>query len=166
VSRGQGTRGAILVEFWFAFVPLFTIFLCLCELTRYFTTREVAVHAASIAVRSCAVIDRVNPGPDLGLNGKSEEVRAAVLEALGPWHENGSGNLSLEDVQCKGTGDPADPHHPDEVTVQLWYRCSIPIARELVCERHGAVHLKRVTVRDRFPHQGARYVADEKGEDF
>src|SRR5262245_43112129 len=55
VSFGDA-RGAVMVEFLIAFLPVFSLFLCLLQLGLLFAVRLVVEHAATNAARAAAVI--------------------------------------------------------------------------------------------------------------
>lgn len=168
----KATRGAVFVEFLIAFMPLMTIFLSLCELTRYAATRVAVQHAAGIGARACAVT--MNPNPTSGaLDGSEADVDKAVKYALSPWTGSAisigsfnvplrSGILKLDAATCTTSANEADPHGQDKVTVSGQYKCSIPIAKTLVCS--GGT--KDISVTSSYPHQGANYKIGSVGPDY
>ena len=50
----RDVRGAVYVEFLIAFLPVYTMFLCLIQLGLLFTVRLVVDHAAENAARAAA----------------------------------------------------------------------------------------------------------------
>jgi Flp pilus assembly protein TadG len=168
------TRGAVFVEFLIAFMPLMTIFLSLCELTRYSAARVAVQHAAGIGARACAVTGK--PNPTYGnLDGTEADVNTAVQYALKPWTGSAlnvpglninvpirGATLSVDAATCTTAATNADPYGTDQVTVTASYTCVIPIAKTLVCSG-GA---KNISITSSYPHQGANYKLGSVGPDY
>ena len=82
-------RGAVYVEFLVAFVPLFILFLAICQYALLMVGKLVVQHAASAAVRSAIVVLEDDPkhyggAPRGHYQGKSRpRSDAALLELLG-----------------------------------------------------------------------------------
>lgn len=169
----RDTRGAVFVEFLIAFMPLMTIFLSLCELTRYSAARVAVQHAAGIGARACAVTGDPNPTAGPALDGSKADVDTAVQYALKPWTgaaiSIGNFNLpvrgatlKVDPADCTTAASNADPYGSDTVTVKATYKCSVPIAKALVCSGGS----KQISVTSSYPHQGATYKISSPGPDY
>jgi hypothetical protein len=77
----KGTEGAVFVEFLIAFLPVFTMFLCMVQLGLLFAVRLVVEHAAVNCARSAAVIIADEPGPYQG--GSVEAVHSVLPSPKG-----------------------------------------------------------------------------------
>src|SRR6187200_1400797 len=79
-------RGAVLVEFIVAFLPLMTVFAFFMQLEQMATASLVLKHAAVVGARAAAVIANENRNtPDAADSNNRDVVERAVREALGPW---------------------------------------------------------------------------------
>lgn len=149
----RARRGAVLAEFAIAFIPIISMFLVLCQLSRYYIARLAVLHAAEVSVRACAVIIEPDPGHDDELDGPDSDVQRAAKVAIAPFNQsNASGHeVYIEDPTCTHSGEP----NGGDDTVQMvgHYNCTIPLARGIVCPNGE----KTWTVQARFPHQGAEY---------
>lgn len=189
-SRSHGIardeRGAVFVEFLIAFLPVFTFFLCLVQLSLLFTVKVVTEHAAVNAARAAAVVIGDDPktydneAPNvLQPNGKRfEAVRDAALITLSPLILNGTVDSLRVSFPPPGTpgGEPqsgtinfATMDHSNiskvRVRVEVDAQCKIAIANRIACSSFAnlireALRLhpvKRVRAEAVFPYQGARY---------
>ena len=149
----RARKGAVLAEFAIAFIPIISMFLVLCQLSRYYIARLAVLHAAQVSVRACAVIIEPDPGHDNELDGPDSDVQTAAKNAMKPFNaSNASGHeVYIEDPTCQHAGEPNGGD--DTVTVVAHYNCTIPLARGIVCPNGE----KTWTVTTRFPHQGAEY---------
>jgi len=148
----KGTRGAVLAEFIIAFMPIMTIFMCMCQLVHLFTMREILFHAANATARACAVINDPNnnqPGGDT-VNGPQKDGEQAGRWALQPWKT--SSYLTVDKVECLYQ-EPNDTYGQDVGHISATYRCTVPIAKNIVCP--GGI--KTLDIQSDFPHQGAKY---------
>lgn len=154
-SLRRGTRGAVLVEFIFAFMPLMILYLCMAELVHYFTIREVVMHAANAGVRACAVVGedgQFQPGGK-DYNGPADDYKEAVKWALKPWESTKIFKLDVDSIKCDIGATKTDPYGEDTVTVRGNYTCIVPIAKVVICNNGS----KTMEVKSSFPHQGANY---------
>jgi len=71
----RARKGAVLAEFAIAFMPICTMFLCVCQLSRYSIARLAVLHAAQVSVRACAVIVDPDPGHETNLDGPDSDVQ-------------------------------------------------------------------------------------------
>src|SRR5438105_4177930 len=79
-------RGAVLVEFLVAFMPLMITFSSFVQLAQITTARLVTKHATIVAARAAAVISNEhNNTPDAKKGKNQDEIEAAVQAGLGPW---------------------------------------------------------------------------------
>jgi len=179
-------RGAVFVEFLIAFLPVFTFFLCLVQLSLLFTVKVVTEHAAVNAARAAAVVIGDDPktydGEDINVltpNGKRfDAVRDAALITLSPLILNGTVDSLTVSFPPPGTpgGEPqsgtinfAPMDHSNigkvRVRVDVDAQCKIAIANRIACSSFSnlireALRLhpvKRVRAEAVFPYQGARY---------
>ncbi len=147
----RGKKGAVLVEFVFAFMPICTLFLCLCQISRYAIARMVVMHAAEVSVRACAVIADPEPGSSKQVDGTVQDVITAAHTVMKPFGGSNGNEISITDPTCTHQGEPNGG--TDSVTITGTYTCEIPLARNLVC----ATGPKVWDVTAEFPHQGATY---------
>lgn len=154
----KGTRGAVMVEFLIAFMPIMTIYLSMIELSHYFVVREVFVHAANESARACAVIGEQNQPGGGPVNGPyasktdNDAVEAAHY-ALQPWESPLKGAVNVRNVKIECTQEQTDPYGMDTAHITADYVCTVPIARFAACP--GGV--KKIDIQSSFPHQGAKY---------
>jgi Flp pilus assembly protein TadG len=145
-------RGAVLVEFAVAFMPLMITFSAFVQLQQMATARLVVKHSAIVGARAAAVIsNKARNTPDAKGEDNVDEVKAGVMAALGPW-KNTMANVN---VTVDDTSTCEDPYGMVSVTVTADYKCSVPFSNIFMC---GAAkkHTFKPMV-SRFPHQGARY---------
>lgn len=147
------TRGAVLAEFAFAFMPVCTMFLFVVQFSRFEMCRLATYHAANVSARACSVInvggDEINPGGDK-MNGPEGDADKAAKQVLKPFVGK---ELSVEDVKCVHSGDR---NGTDTVQVKATYTCDIPVAKKLMCP--SGTHVWTITAK--MPHQGAEYKLD------
>src|SRR5437764_342652 len=148
----RSRRGAVLAEFAIAFMPICTMFLCVCQLSRYSIARLAILHAAEVSVRACAVVIDPDPGNEVNLDGPDSDVQRAAQIAMKPFE--GSGEITHNAPTCTHEGgDEAANGGTDTVEMQGTYNCQIPVAKRIIC----ASGAKTITVHAQFPHQGAKY---------
>ncbi|CAN5342181.1 hypothetical protein BH09MYX1_BH09MYX1_06030 [soil metagenome] len=149
---GRNTKGAVLAEFAFAFMPIATMFLFVCQFARFEMCRLASYHAANVAVRACAVTnvggDGINPGGD-DVNGPATDADKAAKAVLKSFTANGS-ELSAATVTCQHAGDQAGD---DTVKLDMTYTCGVPVGKTLMCPGGS----KNWTATASYPHQGALY---------
>ena len=145
-------RGAVLVEFAVAFMPLMITFSSFAQLQQTATARLVVKHATVVGARGAAVISNGHHNtPDQKPENNDAEVKKGVMAGLGPWKN------TMRDVQVTVKDDStcADPYGMVSVTVTAKYKCSVPFANMFMCPG-GQIHtFKPMT--SRFPHQGAKF---------
>jgi len=145
----RARRGAVLAEFAIAFMPICTMFLCVCQLSRYSIARLAVLHAAEVSVRACSVIIQPDPGHSKSIDGPDTDVQRAAKVAMKPFE--GSGEITHEDPTCKHEGE--DNGGTDTVEMTGTYTCQIPVAKRIICSGGS----KTISVHAQFPHQGAKY---------
>lgn len=153
-SLGRNSRGAVLVEFAFAFMPVCTMFLFVVQFSRFEMCRLASYHAANVSARACSVInaggDAINPGGEK-LNGPDTDANLAAKQVLKPFLGK---EFSLDsDVKCDHGGGV---NGTDTVEVKTTYTCDIPVAKKLMCPNGN--HAWTITAR--MAHQGASYKLD------
>ncbi len=142
-------RGAVLVEFVVAIVPLLVAFFCLVQLAKLYSAKIVLDHAAITASRAAIVILPPNPdAPRDPAKGQRDVTRAAEL-AMGPWKTSRAFTSVSVDART-----PTEPYGMTSVRVTATYRCSVPIGGWIVCGLGGT---KTMTSEASLPNQGARY---------
>ena len=147
------TRGAVLVEFVIAIVPLLIAFFSFVQLAFVAEGRLAVKHAAIIGARAAAVYSRVSANnPGMSGDGKAE-VTAGVNAAIAPWQSRGT--ITVNGVDVNDTSSMADPYGWVYVTVHAQFNCNVPLGRA-ICG--GGSKVMNETYR--MPHQGARYVTN------
>jgi Flp pilus assembly protein TadG len=151
-------RGAVLVEFLVAFMPLMITFSSFVQLSQIATASLVTNHATIVAGRAAAVISNEhNNTPDAKKGKNQDQIEAAVQAGLGPWAQ------TMEDVkvEIEDKSSKEDNFGMVKVTVTARYKCSVPFGGMLVCGANGGVH--EIVKTAAFPHQGACYEDLEGG---
>jgi Flp pilus assembly protein TadG len=149
---GKDKRGAVLVEFAIAFMPLMITFSSFVQLQQMATARIVVKHATIVGGRAAAVIANKNRNtPDMEDADEEDVVKKGVMSALGPW----KGTMSNVDVKIDDVSNCEDPYGMVSVTVTADYKCSVPFAGLFMCGGSRTHSFKPMI--SRFPHQGARY---------
>src|SRR5688572_10094108 len=143
------SRGAVLVEFLVAIVPLLVTFFCLVQLAKLYSAKIVLDHAAITASRAAIVILPPNPdAPREAGRGHRDVTRAAEL-AMGPWKTSRAFTKVNIDART-----PSEPYGMTTVRVTATYRCGVPLGGRIVCGLGGT---KTMTSEASLPNQGARY---------
>ncbi len=174
------------VEFLIAFLPVFTFFLCLVQLSLLFTVKVVTEHAAVNAARAAAVVIGDDPKTYsneqknvLAPNGKRfDAIRDAALITLSPLILNGTVDRVTVSFPPAGTpgGEPqtgtlnfAPMSYSNiakvRVRVDVDAQCRIAIANRIACSSFSnlirealRLHpIKLVRGEAVFPYQGAEY---------
>lgn len=152
-------RGAVLVEFLVAFMPLMITFSSFVQVAQIATASIVTKHATIVGARAAAVISNEHKNTPDQKKGKNEdEIHNAVQSALGPWAKTMT-NLRVRVKEDKSSDK--DPFGMVQVEVQADYRCSVPFGGSIVCGVKGGTHTFTMTAA--FPHQGACYADLEGG---
>ncbi len=150
-------KGAVLVEFLVALMPLMITFSCFVQVSQIARTRLMVKHSAIVAARAAAVISNEHKNTPDQKAGKNEDiVRASVLAALGPFNKVMAGSPTVT-INDKSSCD--DPYGTVDVTVNATMRCTVPFGGRLLCG--GGLHGFRQTYS--MPHQGARYKDGQGG---
>lgn len=149
-ALAKDDKGAVLVEFIAAFMPILGVFLCLAQAVGLYAAKLVSVHAATLGARAAVVVIPDNPkyyggSPKLTLEGKRlEDVERATLMGLAI-----NQSISLAGAEIT-VGDPetkaAKTNFERDETVGVWvdapYRCGLPIAQYIVCGMDGVLVLE------------------------
>lgn len=158
MSIWRNKKGAVMVEFAIAFMPICTIFLVLMEVSRWSMAKMAMEHAAGVSARACSVVQTPqNQGVDKVDGDPATDIQTAGETALNVWtgkNKIGSKNETLL-TNVKVTCDPpANENGTDEATVTADYNCKVPLANRLIC---GWSTRTTITTKARMGHQGAKY---------
>ncbi|MDB4942701.1 MAG: hypothetical protein JWP97_2235 [Labilithrix sp.] len=150
-------KGAVLVEFLVAIMPLMITFSCFVQLSQMATAKLVVKHSAIVGARAASVISNVNKNtPDQPEGENRADIEQGVHAALGPWDRQ----MASVRVKIEDKSDCKDPYGPVKVTVTAAHKCLVPFGGRLLCGAVGATHTMEQAYT--MPHQGARY-ADGDG---
>jgi Flp pilus assembly protein TadG len=149
----KDTRGAVLVEFLVALMPLSITFFSFVQIAQIATARVVVKHATTVGARGAAVMANThNNTPDQPPGQGMDVVKKGVMAAMGPWAKTMS-NVDVKVDDKSGCDDKV--FEMVTVTVDAQYNCSVPFGSFLVCGTKGGKH--RIKETYAFPHQGASY---------
>jgi uncharacterized membrane protein YgcG len=150
-------KGAVLVEFLIALMPLMITFSCFVQLSQMATAKLVVKHSAIVGARAAAVIsNKHNNTPDQPKGDNMADIEAGVNAALGPWKKQ----MASVTVKVEDSSSCDDPYGMVKVTVTAAHKCLVPFGGRLMCGAVGATHTMEQAYT--MPHQGARY-ADAPG---
>jgi Flp pilus assembly protein TadG len=150
-------KGAVLVEFLVAVMPLMITFSSFVQVAQVATARLVVKHSAIVAARAAAVITNAhNNTPDQKKGDNKDVIEASVRAALGPWAKT----MDSIQVEIDDQSSGGDPYGMVQVTVTAEYHCSVPFGSTIVCKGGGA---RTIKMKAAFPHQGACYDDGEGG---
>jgi hypothetical protein len=148
----RSERGAVLVEFVVAIVPILMMFFTFVQLSKVATARLIIKHATIVGARAAAVIANEHDNvPDQPKGGNRVDIEAAVKNGLGPWWYQ-RGGVSNVQVRVDDRSSRDDPYGWVEVRVSAVYMCNVPMGW-IACR--GRTKLMEESYR--MPHQGARY---------
>ncbi len=161
-----GTRGAVMVEFLAAFLPIFIMFECLVQLAGLFTAKLVVEHSAATAARAAVVVlddnpkyyDDVEVGEATGKRREDIKSAAAIplmavksiihVKVTLPSSEGGD-----DDRTHFGRNDMV------HVKVEAVYLCQVPFAKRVVCNMF--TETRTLTGEASLPNNGADYEYSE-----
>ncbi len=147
-------RGAVLVEFIVALMPMMMTFFGFVEVSKIYAAKLATKHATITAARAAAVFSNAhenNPGAE---GSGEEQAKGAAAAALGPWIGNGA--ISSVDVTVTDRSSKEDPYGPVTVKVTATYQCKVPMMGQVVC-KGGTM---KIPYEATMPHQGAKYKAE------
>lgn len=161
-----GTRGAVMVEFLVAFLPLFIFFECLVQLAGLYTAKLVVQHAASTAARAAVVVlndnpkyyDDVEPGKATGK--RREDIESAATIPLMAVKSIVHVKVTLP--SSKGGNDDRKEFGRNDlvhVKVEATYLCQVPFAKRVVCNLF--TETRTLTGEAALPNNGADYEYSE-----
>jgi Flp pilus assembly protein TadG len=139
---GKDQKGAVMVEFALAILPVLLIFFgtvqyCVCAYVNL-----IVHHGAFVAARCLAV---VHPGmPDAG---KKEDCTDGVNALFG----TGS---TLKATVTLQSPPATTSEHIDTTEVELKYKCTIPLGDVVACGKGREMTMKAIAS---FPNQGSSY---------
>jgi Flp pilus assembly protein TadG len=156
-------RGAVLVEFMVALLPLLTTFFVSLQVMQLATARLMVKHANILGARAAAVFANtagVTPDQPVGVN--QDKIEMAVMGSLGPYANAITVKVTVDDkATC------SDPYGPVTVKVEGTVRCFVPLG-QIICKSRapfGGAQRAAVVFKDSvtMPHQGARYKGEQSG---
>jgi len=138
-------KGAAIVEFAMASMPVFCLFLGMVQWSILAYTHLILKHGAFIAARCYAV---VAPGmPDAG---KESDCQKEAMDAIFAH----VGGVSHGDVKVHlPEGFDKTSQNPATVTLDLDYHCNIPLGARVACKDFRYKFTEKAT----FPNQGSAY---------
>jgi Flp pilus assembly protein TadG len=152
-SLKDDKRGAVLVEFVVAFVPLMTVFFVFVQLSQLAVARLIVKHSAVVGARAAAVYHNEHTNvPEMCADNGKAKVDSAVRAAVGHWSDRITTTTNVSDSSNR---DSNGMYNLVTVRVNAVVRCRVPLGR-LMCP--GGVAL--MTDVKSLPHQGARYKVD------
>jgi hypothetical protein len=147
----RNKRGAVLVEFAVAIMPLLMTFFVFFQVAVMVTAKMFVRHATIAAARAGIVIKgggATNPMKGGQEQGSDGDIQMAFTSGLGEWGANGmlTGTVSVS--------DPGGPTGDVTATSAVLFKCNVPLGRRFVCP--GGSILPMVD-RATLPKQGAEY---------
>lgn len=144
-------RGAALVEFLVALMPLMITFSSFVQLQQMATARLVLKHSTVVGARAASVISNKNKNtPEQKQGDNQAAIEEAVKKALGPWTQTMTTTVTVQDdSSCN------DPYGMVTVRVQAQYKCQVPFGGRIVCGLGGQHNF--TNIKYAMPHEGARY---------
>lgn len=161
--RARRRRGAAMVEFMIAIVPVLMIWTVCWQLSRVYTGRLMLKHAATIGVRAAAVThDNQNlPKPKNAKDDQEDGQKAvenAVGKALGPWQNTAIRNVEVTIDDSSNRDEYDGPFGLVTVKVKATFKCDVPMAKYMVCGGGASIDWEETA---NYPHQGARYKTED-----
>lgn len=159
-SLHRDQRGAVLIEFVVAVVPLLTIFFVFVQLSAIAAATLMVKHSAVVGARAAAVYSNVNDNVPEGCSDDGKQrIADGVRVALGRWAPSITTEVEVTDRSSRWEDSEEDsspnvdgPYDLVTVRVTAHYRCEVPLGR-LICPRGS----KTIVQTKSMPHQGARY---------
>jgi Flp pilus assembly protein TadG len=151
-SIRHDVRGAALIEFVIAFLPMLMVFFSFAQAAQLAKAKLLLKHAAIAATRAAVVIKDKDTGgtTNPGDNGEETDITWAANLALGTYVTDG--NFDAASADCERP-DTSDPFGLVTCTVRTTYHCDVPLGKLLVCGG-GTMDLSEHMS---LPFQGARY---------
>jgi hypothetical protein len=162
IRRGSGlkrtgiardSRGAVLVEFMVALMPLLLSFFVFFQVAVMVTAKMFVRHATIAAARAGIVIKgggATNPMKEGKEQGTDLDIQNAFQAGLGMWGQNGNKML----IGTVSVIDPGGPTGDVVATSTVLLKCNVPLGRRFVCTIGGYLPMvDRATL----PKQGAEY---------
>ena len=154
--------GAVYVEFLIAFLPLFIFFMCLVQMAGLHTGRLATLHAAEIGVRAAIVVLPDDPSKygNTAVNQIQGDRKDAVFKAVSLAVSPVRSIIGLKVTYPSSAGGDDDQSQVGRndlirVKVEALYKCSIPLAKNLVCSPGSAT--RKLKAEAALPNQGADY---------
>jgi len=144
-------RGAVLVEFIVALMPLLITFFSFVQLAQIVVAHLMVKHATIIGARAAAVISNGKCNtPDQKQGKNDDEIKKAVEAGLGIWKSDEK--VKSFTVEIDDQSSWQDPYGAITVKVDADFNCRVPLGR-LIC----GTGTHKISQKFGFPHQGARY---------
>ncbi len=154
-------RGAIMVEFLIAFLPLFVFFECIIQLTGLTVAKMVIQHSAYVAARAAVVVLPDDPkyygGTQLGVfdGQRRDEIQRAAAIPLTAVRSLVHARVSVQQTASRRGNATGFTGQRISVRVQADYRCFVPLASIIVCGSSSGE--RTLTAEASLPYQGAPY---------
>ncbi len=151
-KRRTKQRGAALIEFVIAFLPMLMVFFSFAQAAQLAKAKLIVRHSAVAATRAAIVTFDHSGGAtnNPGDNGNDDDYKAAAGLAMGAYLQDG--NFSNPTTTCDKP-DSGDPFDMITCTVEVTYNCDVPLGKYIVC---GGKQTKLKALMS-LPHQGARF---------
>jgi Flp pilus assembly protein TadG len=144
-ARNRGARGAAMMEFVIATIPVFAAFFSFLQLEQLYRAHLVMKHATLVAARAGTVM--LEPDHNPGATGGEADAIAAATAALGPLKNR----LTLT-TKVSGSGSR---NGMVTATVSGKYQCNVPLGGRIVCGLGGVKTFPEYKVS--LPLEGAEY---------
>lgn len=147
-------RGAVLLEFTIALMPLLMTFFAFFQVAMLISAKMIVRHATITAARAAIVVSGggdTNPGFMGAPQGEEADIQNAFRDALGVWGDDGA--LVPVSVTASDPGCAQGCNGDLEVNSVVTYRCRVPLGNQLVCGGDSMQLFDRATL----PKQGANY---------
>lgn len=160
-SLRRDRRGAAMLEFAVAAMPLLGTFFGFSQVGKMYQGNFILKHSANVAARAAAVIANntgtINPQPEGGSNSSDpqSEIQQAAIVAMGRWAQKDGFRDIRVDVNDQSS--ESDPYGMICVTVHASYRCAVPLGGRMVCGLDGKLEKSATACH---AHQGAKYKTD------
>jgi hypothetical protein len=151
------TRGAVMVEFLIAFLPVATFFLAIVQYCFLQSAAIITQFAAGKAVRAAVVVLHDDPafyGDEDEGRPTGERLKAITRAAMVPLRTTGA---TADAVKLTFDSQAYGAHDLVGLTLEYTYRCKVPLARLLTC---GASGVRTITAKTAMQNQGAEYEYD------
>jgi len=137
--------GAAIVEFAMAIMPVFLVFFGMVQWSIVAYVHLIVKHAAYVSARCQAVVNPGMPDSKIGDQDCTDAVNQLFAHVSG---------VQASDFQITPTLAGPTEQKLDSVTVQLTYKCTIPLGNVIACT---SARQQVLTETAGFPNQGSAY---------